>query len=71
MNSGQETGIEIMSLNRLIAKQVDLLKFTKLPDTKKKVRKEKQDFILDYLLIGFIFMVIILLILFFALGFIL
>lgn len=54
-----------MELNRLIAKRIDLLKFGK-PPVQPKRRKEPQNFIVDYILLGAIVSSVIILILFFV-----
>ena len=56
-----------MDFERQMAKQVDLLQFKKLPKKKMKNRREPQNFILDYILVGTIAMLSILLIIYFAL----
>ncbi|KKM97917.1 hypothetical protein LCGC14_1163310 [marine sediment metagenome] len=56
-----------MDLERQMAKQVDLLQFKKLPKKKAKNRKEPQNFILDYILVGSIVMFSVLLVIYFAL----
>ncbi|KKN16152.1 hypothetical protein LCGC14_0978890 [marine sediment metagenome] len=56
-----------MEINRLIAKQADLLRFNK-SHKKTKSRKEPQNFIIDYMLAGILFLAIILLVLFLIAG---
>ncbi len=56
-----------MEINRSIAKQADLLRFNKL-DKKMKSRKEPQNFIIDYVLAGILFLAILLLVLFLIAG---
>ena len=53
-------------INRLIAKDVDLLQFEKKLVNKKKIRKEPQNIFLDYILVGTVVMAAILLILYFV-----
>ena len=60
-----------MGLNRLIAKKADLLQFDMPEKGKVKIRKEPQNYIFDYLLVGAIVMLSILLIAYVVVGFIL
>ncbi len=60
-----------MRINRLIAKKVDLLQFNVPPKKSFKKRKEPQNYIIDFTLIGSIVLLSILLVVYFVAVFIL
>lgn len=60
-----------MDLNRVIAKKVDLLQFDKPEKDLSAKRKEPQNYIFDYGLVGIIVVLSILLVIYVVAGFIL
>ena len=58
-----------MRVNRLISKKADLLLFDKPENTFVRIRKQPQNYYFDYILVGSIVMLIILLIVYVSVGF--